>query len=60
MGMTRARVTQLLHLCDLAPAVRSEVVRLIQGGAKVSERTLRPLLFLPAAEQLRGLRCGRR
>ena len=40
-GLTRARVTQLLHLLELAPVVHSEIRRLACAGVSISERSLR-------------------
>jgi hypothetical protein len=57
LGVTRARVTQVLGLLDLAPEVVHAIAAL--GGPLprpiVSERMLRPLLTLPAGEQKRAL-----
>ncbi len=57
LGVTRARVTQVLGLLDLAPQVLEAVVGLGDPlpGPVVNERTLRPLLRLPAEEQRRAL-----
>jgi hypothetical protein len=57
LGVTRARVTQVLGLLDLAP----EVVEAVTGLGDplsisvVTERSLRPLLKLPAEEEGRAL-----
>ena len=59
LGVTRARVTQVLGLLDLAPEVIEVVAALgdpLQAPS-VTERSLRPLLSLPADEQMRALRC---
>ena len=57
LGGTRARVTQVLSLLELAPAVVNSVVALGDPlpGPIVSERMLRPLLKVPAEEQRRLL-----
>lgn len=55
-GVTRARVTQLLRLLDLAPEVRAEVRRLAGSGTAISERRLRPLVGRGPNEQLAVLR----
>lgn len=54
-GITRARVTQLLHLLSLAPDVRAEVRRLVDAGVRVSERALRPLVGTPVRQQRQAL-----
>lgn len=58
LGVSRARVTQVLALLDLAPAVLDAIVAL--GGPQprliANERMLRPLLKLPPGEQLEALR----
>jgi hypothetical protein len=58
LGVSRARVTQVLGLLALAPAVVAAVAALGDPlpGPAVSERALRPLLGLPADEQERALR----
>jgi hypothetical protein len=58
LGVSRARVTQVLGLLSLAPAVVAAVAALGDPlpGPTVSERALRPLLGLPAGEQERALR----
>lgn len=53
LGVSRARVTQVLRLLDLAPEVVAFVAALGDPLPRpvISERTLRPLLNLPAKEQ---------
>jgi hypothetical protein len=57
LGVSRARVTQVLHLLDLAPETTEAIVTLGDPlpGPIVSERTLRPLLDLPPELQKRAL-----
>jgi hypothetical protein len=53
--ITRARVTQLLHLLDLHPAIRAFAKGLPPTTAPrkaVTEKALKPLLALPAEKQL--------
>ncbi len=56
LGVSRARVTQVLGLLDLAPQVLEAVVGLGDSSSNpvVTERSLRPLLKLPAEEQRRA------
>ena len=51
--MTRARVTQVLKLLELAPEVLDFIVALGNPLPRpvISERMLRPVLNLPAKEQ---------
>jgi hypothetical protein len=56
LGVSRARVTQLLDLLTLHPEVLAEVRRLVAAGKAVHERTLRPLVGLSYTVQLRTLR----
>jgi len=60
-GVTRARVTQVLGLLGLAPAVVDAVLALGDPlpGPTVSKRMLRPLLRVPAKEQRRLLQAAR-
>lgn len=53
LGVTRARVTRILRLLDLAPEVLEAVVGLGDplSDPVVTERSLRPLLRLSAEEQ---------
>jgi transcriptional regulator with XRE-family HTH domain len=55
LGVTRARVTQVLRLLDLAPEVSHDLTRLGDPlpCKVVSERALRPLVDLPLREQKR-------
>jgi hypothetical protein len=57
LGMTRARVTQVLGLLDLAPEVVEALAALGDPLPKpiVTERGLRSLLNLSSKEQKRGL-----
>ena len=57
LAVTRARVTQVLGLLDLAPEVVQAIVALGDPLPRpvVSERMLRPLLKVPAGEQKRTL-----
>jgi hypothetical protein len=57
LGVTRARVTQVLSLLDLAPEVVEALAALGDPLSRpiISERMLRPLLTLPAGEQKRAL-----
>jgi hypothetical protein len=60
LGVTRARVTQDLDLLGLAPEVLDAVIGLGDPlpTPVVTERSLRPLLKLPAEEQSRVLRAA--
>src|SRR5437667_2369224 len=63
LGVSRARVTQVLGLLSLAPEVLDAIAALGDPLPRpiVTERLLRPLLKLPASEQRRILRnAGRR
>ena len=52
-SLTRARVTQIMHMLALAP----EVVRFIEDTrCNVSERSLKPMLAATPAEQLQFVR----
>jgi len=54
MGFTRARITQLMGLLKLHPAIK-EYVRMLPPGTPprlVTEKGLRPLTFLNHKEQL--------
>ena len=57
LGVTRARVTQVLGLLDLAPEVVHAIAALGDPLPRpiVSERMLRALLTLPAGEQQQAL-----
>lgn len=57
LGVSRARVTQVLALLALAPEVLAAIAALGDPLPRpiVSERMLRPLLELPAEEQRRIL-----
>lgn len=59
LGVSRARITQLLDLLTLAPGVLAEVRQLVANGKPVHERTLRPLVGRPYTLQLRALRAWR-
>jgi hypothetical protein len=56
--VTRARVTQVLALLELAPEVLDAIVALGDPLPQpiISERMLRPLLNLPAEEQQHALK----
>jgi len=53
LNVTRARVTQILNLLNLAPEVQEQVAALGHplASRSVTERSLRPLLGLPTEEQ---------
>jgi len=53
LGVSRARVTQILGLLELAPGVVTTLTELGAPlpGPLISERRLRPLLKLPVEEQ---------
>jgi hypothetical protein len=59
LGVSRARVTQILRLLRLDP----EVVKMVAGlgdpltSRTVTERVLRPIVSLPPEEQIRTVRC---
>jgi len=57
LGVTRARVTQVLGLLDLAPEVVHAITELGDPLSRpiVSERMLRPLLKLPVDRQMARL-----
>ena len=57
LGISRARVTQVLNLQRLSPKVIDTVLRLGDPcpSPLISERALRPLLNLTAEEQLETL-----
>ena len=59
-GLTRARVTQIVNLTLLAPAIQEEILalpRVTAGRDQITERTLRPIVAEPAWEvQLRSWR----
>jgi hypothetical protein len=49
-GVTRARVSQIMGLLDLAPAIQEEILflpRVIRGRDPVTERQLRPIAAAP-------------
>ena len=53
--MTRARVTQLVSLALLAPAIQEEILALppvTTGRDVITERTLRPIVAEPVWERL--------
>ena len=58
LGVTRARVTQVLSLLDLAPQVLEAVIGLGDplSAPVVTERNLRQLVKLPAEEQGHALK----
>ncbi len=53
LGVSRARVTQVLRLLELAPVVLASVEELgdPMSSSRIGERTLRPLIGLPTQEQ---------
>jgi hypothetical protein len=57
LGVTRARVTQVLALLDVAPEVVHAIAALGDPLPRpiVTERMLRPLLKLPVDRQMAGL-----
>jgi hypothetical protein len=57
LGVTRARITQILGLLDPAPEVVRTIAELGDPlpGPIVAERMLRPLLRLPVDRQMDGL-----
>lgn len=56
LGVSRARITQLLDLLTLHPELLAQVRRLVAAGKPVHERTLRPLVGRSYTVQLRALR----
>jgi hypothetical protein len=58
LGVSRACVTQVLQLLELAPEAVSAIAALGDPlhTPVVTERRLRPLLLLPPEQQLRALR----
>jgi alkylated DNA nucleotide flippase Atl1 len=49
-GVTRARVSQIMGLLDLAPAIQEDILflpRVIRGRDPVTERQLRPIAAAP-------------
>jgi hypothetical protein len=57
LGVSRVRITQILHLLDLAPDVMDAVAALGNPLPRpiISERRLRPLLDLSGEDQRRAL-----
>jgi hypothetical protein len=57
-GVSAMRVTQVLALLDLHPAILDAIRSLPPGTPErlISERKLRPLTRLPQSEQLRAAR----
>ncbi len=62
LGVSRARVTQILRLLELAPVVLASVVLASveefgdpMSSPRIGERTLRPLVGLPIQEQIERL-----
>ena len=41
--VTRARVTQIMKLLDLAPGIQEQIL-FLAGGSRLNERTLRPVV----------------
>ena len=53
-GLTRARVTQIVSLTLLAPAIQAEILslpRISEGRDPLTERTLRPIVAEPLWER---------
>ena len=53
-GLTRARVTQIVSLTLLAPAIQAEILALppvTVGRDQITERTLRPIVAEPVWER---------
>jgi len=53
-GLTRARVTQIVSLTLLAPAIQAEILELppvTKGRDRITERTLRPIVAEPVWER---------
>lgn len=52
-GITRARVTQILMLLQLAPAIQERILRMPKtiNPSRISERRLRPVALLDARRQ---------
>lgn len=56
--MTRARVTQIMNLLLLAPAIQEEILflpRVIRGRDPVTERQLRPIAAAPGWREQRAM-----
>ena len=54
LGLTRARVTQIVNLTLLAPAIQEPILDLppvTSGRDRITERTLRPIVTEPAWER---------
>jgi hypothetical protein len=57
-GVTRARISQIMGLLDLAPAIQEEILFLPQtarGRDTVTERQLRPITAVPDWRKQRAL-----
>jgi hypothetical protein len=60
-GLTRARVTQIVSLTLLAPAIQAEILALppvAVGRDPITERTLRPIVAEPVWERQVASWCG--
>jgi DNA-binding transcriptional regulator YdaS (Cro superfamily) len=55
MGLTRARVTQLLDLVLLAPDIQEQLLDGAVGTERVTERALRPVVCVRCWEEQRRL-----
>ena len=65
LGLTRARVTQVVNLTLLAPEIQEAILAMppvTAGRDAITERTLRPIVAQPNWETQRALwsRCQRR
>jgi hypothetical protein len=60
LGLTRARVTQIVSLTLLAPTIQAEILArppVTAGRDPISERTLRPIVAEPGWEKQVALWC---
>jgi hypothetical protein len=59
-GVTRARLTQIMHLLRLAPDIQEELL-FLAAGSRMVERTIRPVVRLVAwADQRRVFQQAKR
>ena len=49
-GITRARVTQIMGMLRLAPAIQEHILVMTETALRISERVLRPIARLRAPE----------
>ena len=57
-GVTRARISQIMDLLNLAPDIQEEILflpRTIRGRDSVTERQLRPVAAAPEWREQRGM-----